>query len=168
MGTEIERKFLIRLPDFDTIPDLRIQEITQTYLTPLPSDPEPERRVRKIAENGRIRWIYTEKRPIRGMGKIARQEEEWEISEAEYGEKLADAMTRLTKTRYSFPFAGHTVEIDVYPHEIGGDALEGLAVMEIELESPDEAIEFPPFIRVIRELTGTREFSNKALARPVK
>ena len=78
------------------------------------------------------------------------------------------AMTRLTKTRYSFPFAGHTVEIDVYPHEIGGDALEGLAVMEIELESPDEAIEFPPFIRVIRELTGTREFSNKALARPVK
>jgi len=168
MGTEIERKFLILLPDFDTIPEKRIQDMIQTYLTPPRNDPGAERRVRKISENGIVRFIYTEKRPIPGMAKMVRQEEEWEISADEYRGKLTDAITELTKTRYSFPYAGHTIEIDVYPHEIGGDALDGLAVMEIELSSPDEAIEFPPFIRVIRELTGTREFSNKAMARPVK
>ncbi|MBQ8370331.1 MAG: hypothetical protein IJY35_10170, partial [Clostridia bacterium] len=70
--------------------------------------------------------------------------------------------------RHSFLFAGHTVEIDVYPYEIGGDAMLGLAVLEIEMASEDEEITIPPFIEVVRELTGSRDFSNKAMAKRVK
>lgn len=168
MSTEIERKFLIRLPDFDTIPNRRVQAMTQTYLTVLPDDPGLERRVRKITENGETRFICTEKRTLSGSRAAVRQEEEWEISGAEYEAKLREAYSTLDKVRHSFPFDGHTVEIDVYPYEIGGDAMLGLAVLEIEMASEDEEITIPPFIEVVRELTGTREFSNKAMAKRVK
>lgn len=165
MATEIERKFLIRLPDFDSIPNQRIQAMTQTYLVSLPDDPSLERRVRKIEENGQIRYIYTEKRSISANTAAVRQEDEWEIGAEEYAEKLTEAFSQLSKVRHSFPYAGHTVEIDVYPYHIGGDAMLGLAVLEVELADENEAIEFPSFIEILRELTGSREFSNKALAK---
>lgn len=168
MATEIERKFLIRLPDFDAVPDCRVQAMTQTYLTNLPEDPGLERRVRKITENGQVRYIRTEKRTISNVGAAVREENEWEISAEEYASLLNEAYSTLDKVRRSFPYAGHTVEIDEYPYEIGGDALRGLAVLEIEMSSPDEKITIPPFIEVIRELTGTREFSNKSMAKRVK
>ena len=40
--------------------------------------------------------------------------------------------------------------------------------MEVELGSETEEFAVPEFIRVERELTGTRQFSNKTLARPVR
>ncbi len=168
MATEIERKFLIRLPDFETIPERRVQAMIQTYLNALPEDPGLERRVRKIEENGQCRYVYTEKRSMLSRSAAVRQEDEWEISAEEYADKLTEAFSQLAKVRHSFPFAGHTIEIDVYPYDIGGNAMLGLAVMEIELTNENEAISLPPCIEVIRELTGTREFSNKALAKRVK
>lgn len=167
MSTEIERKFLIRLPDFDAIPNRRVQAITQTYLAALPDDPGLERRVRKITENGVTRFIYTEKRTLSNHRAAVRQEDECEISSVAYESKLTEAFSALDKVRHSFPFDGHTVEIDVYPYEIGGAAMLGLAVLEIEMASEDEEITIPPFIEVVRELTGTREFSNKSMAKRV-
>ena len=80
---------------------------------------------------------------------------------------MKERFSYLTKTRYAFPYSAHTIEIDVYPYEIGGDALVGRAVMEVELKDENEMIDFPSGITVIRELTGTREFSNKTLAKRV-
>ena len=40
--------------------------------------------------------------------------------------------------------------------------------MEVELKDENEKIDFPSGITVIRELTGTREFSNKTLAKRVR
>ena len=95
-------------------------------------------------------------------------EDEREISEAEYNELMKECITELSKTRFSFPYGGHVIEIDVYPHEIGGDALEGYAVLEVELSSEDEEFALPYFITVIEELTGKKKFSNKAMAKPKK
>ncbi|MBQ8332217.1 MAG: hypothetical protein IJX93_00400, partial [Clostridia bacterium] len=97
MSTEIERKFLIRLPDFDAIPKRRVQAMTQTYLNVLPEDPGLERRVRRITEDGVTRFIYTEKRTLSGSRAAVRQEDEWEISGAEYEDKLRDAYSWLDK-----------------------------------------------------------------------
>lgn len=168
MATEIERKFLIRMPEFDNIPDRRVQTMTQTYLTVLPDDPTLERRVRSIEENGQVRYIYTEKRSLSVNTATIRQENEWEIDAEEYVEKLTEAFSQLSKVRHSFPYAGHTVEIDVYPYHIGGDAMVGLAVLEVELNDENEAIELPSFIEVLKELTGTREFSNKTMAKRLR
>ena len=168
MATEIERKFLIRLPEFDNIPERRVQAMTQTYLTALPDDPSLERRVRSIEENGQVRYIYTEKRSLSVNTATVRQEDEWEISAEEYAAKLTQAFSQLSKVRYSFPYAGHIVEIDVYPCHIGGDAMLGLAVLEVELTDENESFELPPFIEVLKELTGTREFSNKTMAKRLR
>ncbi|MBQ4354772.1 MAG: hypothetical protein IJC71_07740 [Clostridia bacterium] len=165
MNIETERKFLIERPTENLLraqPGIRILDMVQTYLMP---DGNTERRVRRITENGADSCIYTEKRPVDGS-KISRYEDERTVSEEEYRRLTADCISELTKTRFSFPYGGHTVEIDIYPYDIGGDALEGKAVLEVELSSPDEAFDLPRFITVLRELTGTREFSNKALAKP--
>lgn len=165
MHIETERKFLIELPTLKQLEQqksVRIQEMVQTYLS---SSGSTERRVRKITENGTVCYIYTEKRPMEGV-KISRFEDEREISENEYHAFLRDSVTELTKTRYSFPYHEHVIEIDVYPYSIGGDALVSKAVLEVELSDAEENFDLPEFIVVLRELTGTRAFSNKSLAKP--
>ena len=124
-----------------------------------------ERRIRKIEDGKNTIYVYTEKRP---KSSTTRLEDERDITEDEYNELMKERYSYLTKTRYAFPYSAHTIEIDVYPYEIGGDALVGRAVMEVELKDENEMIDFPSGITVIRELTGTREFSNKTLAKRVR
>ena len=166
MAIEIERKFLIRLPDLEAVaalPGCRVRRIVQTYLRKLPGK-KAERRVRRIRENGRVEYVFTKKEKLEG---IARLENEWVISREEYEAYLTEAVSRLEKTRYAFPWEGHVMEIDVYPYEIGGDGLVGRAVLEVELGEADEEFAVPDFIEIERELTGTKEFSNKKMAKPV-
>ena len=164
MSVEIERKFLIRLPDLEkiaAIPGCRVRRIVQTYLAALPGK-KVQRRVRRIREGGRTEYVYTQKEELSG---ISRLENEWVISKEEYDAYLTEAVSRLEKTRYAFPWEGHVMEIDVYPYEIGGDGLVGRAVLEVELGGEGEAFAIPDFIEVERELTGTKEFSNKSMAK---
>ena len=165
MPIETERKFLIERPDLAFLTsqkDCDVLEITQTYLTQ-PAG-APERRVRRILEGGRETFVFTQKEKLTAVSRI---ENEREITPDEYAGFLAEAYSQLTKTRYRFPFGGHVIEIDVYPYEIGGDALEGFAILEVELAAEDEEIRLPDWLHVVRELTGTREFSNKTLAKRI-
>lgn len=167
MAIETERKFLIELPNLDFLSKVngcRVREIVQTYLKD-EKGTGAERRVRKINEDGKITYVFTRKEHITKMSRI---EDEREVTLDEYDKLYADAKSELSKTRYAFPHEGHTVEIDVYPYEIGGDALLGKAVLEVELQSEDEEIILPDFVTVIRELTGTGEFSNKKLAKKIR
>ncbi len=72
-GLEIERKFLVFLPDEKDIPITEKWEITQTYLNR--PDPDVQRRVRRIIINGSTTYYYTEKRRLTG---ITREENEHE------------------------------------------------------------------------------------------
>lgn len=163
MNLEIERKFLIELPDADFFAaqnSLRTRRIIQTYLKE--KEKLVERRIRLITEDGKTSYFYTEKMNKSGFTRL---EDEREITECDYIRLEGESYSRLEKTRYSFPFAGHVIEIDVYPFEYGGVGLSGRAVMEVELKDEREEIIFPERIKIIRELTGTREFSNKSLAK---
>ena len=164
MSVEIERKFLIRLPDLEkiaAIPGCRVRRIVQTYLAALPGK-KVQRRVRLIRENGRTDYVFTRKENLSGISRI---ENEWEISKEEYDRYLEEAYSRLEKTRYAFPWEGHVMEIDVYPYEIGGDRLIGRAILEVELGEEEEAFRIPDFIEGERELTGTKEFTNTGMAK---
>ncbi len=166
MSIETERKFLIELPGLDAIKNIsgcRVLHIVQTYLKD-EAVTGAERRVRQVTENGETTYVFTQKEHISKMSRI---ENEREIGRKEYDALYLEAKSELSKTRYAFPYGSRTVEIDVYPYEIGGDGLSGKAVLEVELESEDEAVELPDFIKVIRELTGTGEFSNKKLAQKI-
>ncbi len=156
---EIERKFLIGYPDPRILreqPDCRVVEIEQTYLV---EKNGKESRVRVWREDGRTVYIKTEKEKV---GKLRRIEREGEITRTEYEALLilADPTKRtLHKTRYRIPYAGKLLEIDVYPF------WQDRAILEVELSDENEPIAFPPYLRVIREVSGEKEYKNKTLAR---
>lgn len=155
---EIERKYLIELPDEEWLEaacEGRRTEITQTYLV---SADGGEARVRKRGSEDKYVYYHTVK--YKGSA-LARTEIEREISAAEYEELLrqADPDCRpLRKTRYCLDHDGHCFEIDVYPF------MSGQATMEVELSGEEEAFSLPGEITVIREITGEREYSSRYMA----
>ena len=167
-NVETERKYLIRYPDTDVLrrqEGCRVLEMVQTYLERLPEEPETERRVRSIIENGVVAYIFTQKKP---RGYLSRFEDEREVSREEYDRLRKDAYSELRKTRYAFPYAGHIMEIDIYPPDIGGEVFDGYAILEVEMDDPDEAVEFPDFLEILREVTDDRRYHNKTLAKKFK
>ncbi len=84
---------------------------------------------------------------------------EWErelpVQEAEELMRLCEPGV-VDKTRHLVPWGGHTFEVD----EFHGDN-EGLTVAEVELSSPDEPFERPPFLGP--EVTGDRRYYNSQL-----
>ncbi|MBQ8372316.1 MAG: hypothetical protein IJX38_05225 [Clostridia bacterium] len=156
---EIERKFIIAIPDIHLMAEMngyRADKITQTYLC---SPHGITHRVRKRITNGIARYTETKKVRISGMSAY---EDEREISYEEYLALLCrrDPMcVDIIKTRHVFTYGEITVEIDIYP------AWKTSCIMEIELDSENEEISLPPFIRVIREVTGSSAYSNASMAR---
>ena len=156
-GFEIERKYLIAMPDpaflaANAIPS----QIEQTYLTP--PDPNVTARVRKRGREGD--WTYTHTQKIR-LSDLRRIEDEREIGEEEYRRLLlqADPAKRvIRKTRWVLPWQGQSFEIDVYPFWTDR------AIMEIEMEDEGQAVELPPRIRILRDVTADLRYTNSSLA----
>ena len=157
---EIERKFLIAMPDLEWLCSAaEATEITQTYLraTPLFST----NRIRKRGRDGVYTYTHTRKRRITD---VTRVEIENEISEREYLALLEEAdpeRQTIQKTRYCLDYAGQRFEIDVFPF------WSNQAYMELEMRSEDQAIDFPPQIRILREVSSDGRYNNSELARHI-
>ncbi len=155
---EIERKYIIAMPDTETLGicgGYTVSDIEQTYLK---SDSRTTRRVRKRTYGKDAVYTLTEKVRI---DKISSYENERNISEAEYNELLGDirgGSSVLKKTRHTFVYLGKTFEVDIYPQ------WSSTAIMEIELESRDETVEMPEFITVLAEVTGVKKYTNSSMA----
>ena len=157
-GMEIERKYMIAMPDAGFLESVGCTEIVQTYLVGEKGSTE---RVRKRGKKGEYVYTHTIKYKISNM---SRREDEREISEAEYLELLKRAdpeRNTIEKRRYCYNYAGAMWEIDVFPF------WQDKAFIEIELESETQAIDFPPEIRIIRELTDDKRYTNAALAKHI-
>ena len=158
---ETERKFLIRIPSFSDMecqPNFRIREITQTYLL---SEGKKNLRIREIIENGQTTHIKTVKERI---SLLSCYEDESIISLEEYDRLLLSAdkeKKSIRKTRYSFEYCDHILEIDVY------DFWRDRATLEIELKSEDEAFSIPDFIKVVKEISTDGRYKNTNLAKSV-
>ena len=155
---EIERKYIIEKPNTDELlkyPDYSCTEIMQIYLS---GNAGETRRIRKRSYPDRTE--YTETVKVR-IDKMSADEREREITEAEYLRLSKDIKpdTRpIKKCRHSFSYGEITVEIDVYPE------WERSCIMETELTSRDERPPLPPFIKILREVTGERGYSNADMA----
>ena len=156
---EIERKYLIHMPNVAALEDMqgvRVFHITQTYLC---APAGITRRVRRRTEGDKTVYILTEKERVSSLTAVERERE---LTEAEYEAALATARpdaTPIEKTRYAIPYGNYTVEIDVYP--FWSDA----AILEIELGSEEECVELPPYVALIAEVTADARFKNAALAK---
>lgn len=157
-GLETERKYLIRMPDAAFLSRGEVWEIRQTYLTAAKGN----RRVREVRTRDKTQYIYTEKERISALTSVERERE---IDLAAYRTLLADARpdsAEVVKTRYRIPYAGHTLEIDVYPF------WSRTAVLEVELLAEDETAPLPPEVCVIREVTEEPLYKNTNIARFLK
>lgn len=158
---EIERKYLIAMPDVQMLlnqPGCAVWEIEQVYLTARPGE---TRRVRKVVEAGESRWYKTFKRRVNDL---RAEEDEGRISEAEYEGFLLEAdasLQPIRKVRYRVPHEGQVLEFDLYPF------WKDRAVLEIELESEEEPSQIPDWVKVIRDVTSDVRYKNVRLAAEV-
>lgn len=159
---EIERKYLIRYPDIQTLlrqKGVEQWEITQIYLTV--SGPNETRRIRQIVSGGEIRYYKTFKKRL---SDLTNEEDEGEIDQLEYirlCKEMQPGCKPLGKTRYRIPYQGHVLEFDIYPF------WSDRAIMEIELEREDEGAALPDYVRVIRDVSDDPAYKNRQLAERV-
>ena len=159
---EIERKYLIRYPDIQTLlrqKGVEQWEITQIYLTV--SGPNETRRIRQIVSGGEIRYYKTFKKRL---SDLTNEEDEGEIDQLEYirlCKEMQPGCKPLGKTRYRIPYQGHVLEFDIYPF------WSDRAIMEIELEREDEGAAIPAYVRIIRDVSGDIRYKNRQLAENV-
>lgn len=155
---EIERKFLIGMPAQERLSALPFSEIEQVYL--LTADKKRER-LRRREYQDRCAYTHTAKERISDVTRIERERE---ITQEEYQALLrfADPDRRvLHKRRYLYEYRAQCFEIDVFPF------WEDRALMELELESEDQPIFFPPDIAFLREVTADKRYTNAAIAREI-
>ncbi len=157
-GIEIERKYIIFMPDIESVSAFRgytKSKIIQTYLR---SEEGTTRRVRKREFDSHTVYTETVKRRI---DSISSREDERNITEDEYTSMLSEVKegtSPVNKTRHTFEYMGHTIEIDVYPR------WEHFCIMETELEDKDESVSLPAFIKILYEVTGEKRYSNAGMA----
>ena len=148
---EIERKFLIRMPDFPLPVETKATDIEQAYLVNPDGNSE---RVRMRAG----KYYHTLKVHI---SNVVREEYEREITREEY-EKLLERRdpncTFIKKVRHVFEYKGQTFELDVFPF------WKNQAYLEIELPDAETTIDIPDFIEVMREVTEDIAYTNHSLA----
>ncbi len=159
IGIEIERKYVIKMPDISILssqPSYRRYEIVQTYLKSIPG---VTRRVRSLSLGNATRYIETVKVRIDQMSST---EVENELTKDQYSELLEESdptASPITKVRHRFIIDGQPFEVDVYPQ------WQNTAIMETELENREKKVEIPPFIEIIREVTGEKSYTNASMSR---
>lgn len=155
---EIERKYLIRMPEAALLLHLPKSEIEQTYIL----SPEGSReRVRRRDFSDRIEYTHTVKERLSDLTRIEREEE---IGEEQYRTLLLRAdpsRSPIRKTRYIYEFEGQPFEIDCFPF------WNDRALMELELHGENEELTLPPGIEIVREVTSDRRYTNAAIAREI-
>lgn len=158
--SEIERKYLIKRPNKKVLGNLDYSsksEIIQTYLTSKEENVERRVRQRGSRENG-YSFYYTEKMPASAVERI---EKERIISAGEYTNLLAESDTSLHqiyKERYCFVYNNQYFELDLYPFS------SEYAIIELELKHEDDEVMFPPFLELVKEVTGDNMYKNHTLA----
>jgi adenylate cyclase len=146
---EIERKFLVKQPPAGWKSRVS-SDIVQGYF-PMTSH-DLEIRLRRQGS----KYLITIKS---GHGR-RRLEEEMQIPESKFRSLWPLTRgARIAKRRYRIPCHGHRIEMDVYR-----ESHRGLITAEIEFDSESASRSFQPPSWLGREITGSRQYANEALA----
>lgn len=151
---EEERKYLVEVTG--DVPGTIVSDITQTYLT---GEPGCEIRLRRRGWNGKFVYVHTTKKPVSPKEEIVTERQ---VSKNLYDSLLRQAdpyRTTIHKTRKSFIWKGQYFELDNYitPHA-------GLVILETKGISEHENVNFPPFLKVKKDITGDTCYYNYNLA----
>ena len=150
-----ERKYIIEVTG--TLPETIDSDIVQTYLV---GEPGTKIRLRRRSwSSGKVVNVHNTKKCTAPGEQI---ETDRQVENALYESLLQQAdpyRQAICKRRQSFIWRGQYFEIDTYH-----GSLEGLVILETKGIADAEDVNFPPFIRVKKEITGDKEYSNYNLA----
>jgi CYTH domain-containing protein/predicted ATPase len=156
---EKEDKFLIEPLELTDIPvKWNESQITQDYLvSPVTGE---ERRVRARCDGDSTSYYHTVKRAV---SPGVRVEEEKMITRREY-EALRTFRNpekcTIKKRRVCFFWKEQFFEVDLFE-----EPQHGLALMEAERTDRTQDLELPPFVKVIRNVTFEKQYSNDEIAK---
>ena len=151
---ETERKYVVEV--VGEIPDSTESEITQTYLVSVPGT---EVRLRKRGWEGSYVYFQSVKKIVDSD----RIETDRQISPHQYVTMLQQAdkeRQTIRKIRKNFVWKKQYFELDTFIEP----AL-NLNILEIQGVKDPSKIKFPPFIRVIDDITGNTDYYNYSLAK---
>ena len=151
---EEERKYIVEI--IGEMPDCIESEITQTYLV---ADPGCEMRLRRRGWNGKYVNVHTTKKKISPTEELVTERQ---VSNNLYQSMLQQAdpyRQTIHKQRKSFIWKGQFFELDTYLKPI-----ENLVILETKGIADHEDVKFPPFLKVIKDITGDTRYYNHTLA----
>lgn len=151
---EEERKYIVEVTD--EVPGAIESEITQTYLA---AEPGIEVRLRRRKWQGNTVNVHTTKKRISAHEQI---ETERQVGNNLYSSLLGQAdpyRQSIRKVRRSFIWKGQYFELDKYLSPVNG-----LTILETKGVGAHESVKFPPFIKVIEDITGNQAYYNYNLA----
>ena len=149
-----ERKYIVEL--IGEIPDCTESDIIQTYLV---AEPGCEIRLRRRRWQGSFVNVHTTKKRTENNQVL---ETERQVSNSLYESLLQQAdpyRQSIRKLRKSFIWKGQYFELDTYYEPV-----DHLMILETKGVADQESVKFPPFIRVIEDITGNKRYYNYNLA----
>ena len=149
-----ERKYIVEL--IGEIPDCTESDIVQTYLV---AEPGCEIRLRRRGWQGSFVNVHTTKKRTENNKVL---ETERQVSNSLYESLLQQAdpyRQSIRKHRKSFIWKGQYFELDTYYEPV-----DHLMILETKGVADQESVKFPPFIRVIEDITGNKRYYNYKLA----
>lgn len=150
-----ERIFRVELTG--EIPECSVSEITQTYLV---SEPGSEVRLRRREwSGGKVVNVHRSKKRINDNEVI---ETERQVDNNLYEQMLSQAdpyRATIRKKRQSFIWKGQFFEIDTFLEPVSN-----LVMMETKGVTEKETVNFPPFVKVLEDVTGNSKYLNYNIA----
>ena len=149
-----ERKYVVEL--VGEIPHCIESEITQTYLV---AEPGCEVRLRRRAWQGKNVYVHTTKKNLANGEELVTERQ---IRSNLYQSLLQQAdpyRQEIQKTRKSFIWKGQYFELDNFQRPVSG-----LMILETKGITEQEAVNFPPFIKVVKDVTGDAHYYNYNIA----
>ena len=153
----VQQERIFRVEIVGDIPECSESEITQTYLV---AEPGSEVRLRRRKwSGGKVVNVHRSKKRISDTDVI---ETERQVDNNLYEQMLQQAdpyRATIRKRRQSFIWKGQFFEIDTFLSPVSD-----LVMMEAKGFTEQETINFPPFIKVLEDVTGNSRYLNYNIA----
>ena len=153
----VQEERIFRVEIIGEIPECSESEITQTYLL---AEPGCEVRLRhRVFNGGKVVNVHRSKKRISDTEII---ETERRVDNNLYEQMLQQAdpyRSTIRKRRQSFIWKGQFFEIDTFMEPV-----DNLILMEAKGFSEQETINFPPFIKVLEDVTSNSRYLNYNIA----
>ena len=153
----VQEERIFRVEIIGEIPECSESLITQTYLV---AEPGSEVRLRRREwSGGKVVNVHRSKKRISETEVI---ETERQVDNNLYEQMLQQAdpyRVTIHKKRQSFIWKGQFFQIDTFQ-----DPVSNLVMMETKGISEQETVNFPPFVKVLEDVTGNPKYLNYNIA----